>query len=178
MTVSAETASLVPAGTWQADPVHSQVDFAVRHLGISTVRGTFAGFSATLVGGGTPALSGTIRLDSVSTGEVDRDAHLTSPDFFDTARYPEANFTATFVSPERVVGELTLKGVTSEIEFAAAFTTPGSDPYGNERIGIELTGSIDRTDYGVSFNAPLPGGGLLLGEDVKLLASLSFVKEA
>jgi len=178
MTVIAETAELVPAGTWQADPVHSQVDFAVKHLGISTVRGTFADFSATLVGGEAPRLSGSIRLDSVSTGEADRDAHLTSPDFFDTARYPEARFTATFVSPERVVGELTLRGVTKEIEFEASFTSPGGDPYGNERIGIELTGVIDRTDYGVSFNAPLPTGGLLLGEDVKLLVSLSFVKEA
>jgi len=169
---------VVPTGTWQVDPTHSQVDFAVKHLGISTVRGTFSDFSATLEGGEQPSLRGTIVLASVSTKDETRDAHLSSPDFFDTARHPEATFEATFVSPETVIGDFTLKGVTKPIELKASFTEAGIDPYGNERIGIDLEGAIDRTEYGVSFNMPLPTGGLALGEKVTLSASLSFVKGA
>jgi polyisoprenoid-binding protein YceI len=178
MTVIATPRQIVPAGTWNLDPTHSQVDFSVKHLGISTVRGVFSDVSATLVGGESPTLTGSIRLDSVSTRDETRDAHLSSPDFFDTARFPEASFEATFVSPEKVVGNFTLKGVTKEIELTASFTDAGGDPYGNERIGVELEGEINRSDYGVSFNAPLPTGGMMLGENVKLYASLSFVKEA
>jgi len=177
-TIAAQPTQTIPAGTWTADPTHSQVDFAVKHLGISTVRGTFADVFATLVGGDRPQLTGTIRLASVSTKDETRDAHLGSPDFFDTERHPEAIFAATFVSPQKVVGDFTLKGVTREIELAASLTGPSPDPYGNERIGLELEGEINRNDYGVSFNMPLPTGGLALGENVKLLASLSFVKEA
>lgn len=169
---------VVPVGTWNVDPTHSQIDFTVRHLGISNIRGTFSNVSATLVGGDTTTLTGSIDLSSVSTKDEGRDAHLGSPDFFDIDRYPEATFEATFVTPEKVVGNFTLKGVTDEVEFAATFTEAGVDAYGNERIGIELEGEIDRTDYGVNFNMPLPTGGLALGEKVKLSASLSFVKEA
>ena len=169
---------IVPVGTWSVDPTHSQIDFTVRHLGISNVRGTFSDVSATLVGGDTTTLTGSIELASVSTKDEGRDAHLASPDFFDTDRYPKATFEATFVTPEQVVGNFTLKGVTNEIEFAASFTEARVDAYGNKRVGIELEGEIDRTDYGVSFNMPLPTGGLALGEKVKLFASLSFVQEA
>ena len=170
--------SVVPEGTWNVDPTHSQVDFAVRHLAISTIRGTFSDVAATLLGGDTPTLNGTIELGSVSTKDEGRDAHLLSPDFFDADRYPEATFDATFVTPEKVVGNFTLKGITNEIELAASYTGPAIDPYGNDRVGIELEGEIDRSDYGITFNMPLPTGGLALGEKVKLSASLSFVKEA
>ena len=168
----------VAAGTWNLDATHSQVDFAVKHLAISTIRGSFSDVSATLLGGDTPKLTGTIKLASVSTKDEGRDTHLLSPDFFDADRYPEATFEATFVSPEKVVGNFTLKGVTNEIVLDAEFTGPATDPYGNTRVGIDLAGEIDRTAYGVSFNMPLPTGGLALGEKVKLSASLSFVKEA
>jgi polyisoprenoid-binding protein YceI len=169
---------IVPTGTWNVDPTHSQVDFAIRHLAISTVRGTFSDVSATLLGGDAPALTGSIRLASVSTKDEGRDAHLLSPELFDADRHPDATFGATFITPEKVVGDFTLKGVTNEIELSASFTGPAIDPNGNERIGIELEGEIDRTDYGVSFNMPLPAGGFALGEKVKLFASLSFVKDA
>ena len=169
---------IVPTGTWTLDPTHSQIDFGVRHLGISTIRGTFSGVSATLLGGDKPTLTGSIELASVSTKDEGRDAHLLSPDFFDTERYPEATFEATFITPEKVVGNFTLKGVTNEVEFSASYSEAGIDPYGNDRVGIELEGEIDRTDYGVNFNMPLPTGGLALGEKVKLAASLSFVKAA
>ncbi len=178
MSITVTPEQVVPTGTWTGDATHSSVEFAVKHLGISMVRGTFSDFDATLTGGDTPTLSGTIRLASVSTKDEQRDAHLLSPDFFDADRYPEAAFEGTLVSPEVAVGSFTLKGVTKEIELSASLSGPGRDPYGNERIGVDLEGEIDRNDYGVSFNAPLPGGGMLLGEKVKILASLSFVKEA
>ena len=178
MTAIATPEQTIPTGTWNADPTHSQVDFAVKHLGVSTVRGTFSDVTSTLVGGEHPTLTGSIRLASVSTKDADRDAHLSSPDFFDTARFPEATFEATFVSAHRVVGDFTLKGVTREIELSASLTEAMTDPHGNERVGLELEGEINRSDYGVSFNMPLPTGGLALGEKVKLFASLSFVKEA
>lgn len=168
----------IASGTYGIDPVHSQLGFAVRHLGISTIRGTFSGVSATLLGGDTPTLTGSIELASVSTKDEGRDAHLLSPDFFDTERYPEATFEATFITPEKLVGDFTLKGITNEVEFSASYTEAGVDPYGNDRVGIELEGVIDRSDYGVTFNMPLPTGGFALGEKVKLFASLSFVKEA
>jgi polyisoprenoid-binding protein YceI len=178
VTTIATPAGVIPTGTWKLDPTHSQVDFSVKHLGISTVRGTFSDVAATLSGGESPALTGSIRLASVSTRDPDRDAHLSSPDFFDTERYPEATFEATFISPERLVGDFTLKGVTQEIEFSSSLIGPTPDPSGGERLGIELEGAIDRTDYGVTFNMPLPTGGLALGNEVKLFASLSFVREA
>ena len=178
MTTLETRETIIPTGTWKLDPTHSQVDFSVKHLGISTVRGTFSDVSATLTGGEEPTLSGSIRLASVSTKDADRDAHLSSPDFFDTERYPEATFEATFISPERLIGNFTLKGVTKEIEFVSSLIGPAPDPSGGERLGIDLEGEIDRTDYGVSFNMPLPTGGLALGTDVKLSASLSFVKVA
>jgi polyisoprenoid-binding protein YceI len=178
MSITLATGQVVPTGTWAVDPTHSQVDFVVKHLGISTIRGTFSDFSATLTGGETPTLTGSIRLASVSTRDENRDAHLLSPDFFDADRYPEARFEATFISPKKVVGDFTLRGVTREIELTASFTEASDDPSGNERVGIELEGEINRNDYGVSFNMPLPTGGPALGEKVKLLASLSFVKEA
>lgn len=173
-----QTAAIVPSGIWNVDAAHSQVDFAIRHLAISTIRGTFSEVSAKLLGGEKPTLTGSIRLASVETKDEARDQHLLAPDFFDADRYPEAAFTATFISPEKVVGDFTLKGITRKIELAATFTGPATDPYGHERVGIDLEGELDRTDYGITFNMPLPTGGLALGEKVKLSASLSFVKEA
>ena len=170
--------SAVPSGTWQVDAAHSQVDFAIKHLAISTIRGTFADVSATLLGGETPTLTGSIRLASVATKDEARDQHLLTPDFFDADRYPEATFTATFISSGKVVGDFTLKGITRAIELKATFTGPATDPYGHQRVGIDLEGELNRTDYGITFNMPLPTGGLALGEKVKLSASLSFVKEA
>jgi len=167
---------VVPTGTWHADPHHSRIDFAVKHMMISTIRGTFPDVVATLEGGVSPRLAGSVQIGTVTTGDENRDAHLVAPDFFDAARHPQATFSATLVEPARVVGDLTIKGVTRELELEATFSGPDTDPWGNERIGLELAGEIDRHDYGVSWNAPLPGGGVLVDDTVKLLASFSFVK--
>ena len=168
----------IPVGTWAADPSHSSIEFAVRHMAITTVKGAFREFEAVLEGGESPALSGAVRTASVDTRDSDRDAHLRAPDFFDSDRHPEATLAATSIEDGQIVAELTLRGVTDEVVFAAAFTGPAVDPWGNERIGLELDGAIDRTRFGLDWNAPLPGGGLLLPDTVELHASFSLVKRA
>ena len=100
------------------------------------------------------------------------------PDFFDAERYPEITFASTRFEPGKVVGDLTIGGVTREVELAATVTGAGTDPWGNERLGLELEGEIDRHEFGVSWNTPLPTGGLLLGDTVRLTAGFSAVKEA
>lgn len=178
MSTTVEITRAIPTGTYAADPTHSTVEFAVRHMMISTVRGRFTDFEATLEGGDEPRVTGIIKTDSAVTFDETRDGHLKSPDFFDVERYPEARFEGTLVAPDRVEGELTLKGITRPVTLNATVNGPDSDPWGNERVGLELEGEINRVEHGVSFNAPLPGGGLLVDENVKLIASLSFVKQS
>ena len=179
MTVVESTiAEQVPVGTWKIDPTHSGVEFRIKHTGVATVRGRFGGIDGTLVGGDAPSLAGTIQVATVDTADEQRDAHLASPDFFDVERYPVATFEAARFEPGVVVGTLTLKGVSREIELDASFGGAGVDPYGNERIGLDLEGELDRTDFGLTWNAPLPGGGFLLSDRVRLQASFSLVKEA
>jgi polyisoprenoid-binding protein YceI len=176
MTVVETIAQLVPTGTWKIDPAHSSVEFGVKHTGVATVRGRFGDVEGTLVGGASPNLSGTINVASVDTGDENRDAHLLSPDFFDAERYPDASFEATRFEPGLVIGTLTIKGVTREVELDARFGGSAVDAFGNERVGLDLEGEIDRGDFGLTWNAPLPGGGLLVSDTVKLQASFSLVK--
>jgi polyisoprenoid-binding protein YceI len=168
----------IPAGTWKVDPSHSRVEFSIRHMGIASIRGSFADFDAVIAGGEQPHVSGAIRVGSVDTRDEARDGHLQSPDFFDAERYPEIAFTSTRFEDGKVVGDLTIRGVTREVELDARVTGAGTDPWGNERLGLELEGEIDRHDFGVSWNTPIPTGGLLLGDTVTLSAGFSAVKEA
>lgn len=176
-TVEAQTTT-IPAGTYAADPSHSSAEFAVSHMNISTVHGHFLKFEASLTGGDRPRVSGTIEMDSATTLDETRDGHLKTPDFFDTERFPTATFSGTLVSADRLDGELTLKGVTKPIEMTVAIAGPATDPWGNERVGLDLEGTVNRNDFGVSWNIDLPTGGKLLDDDVTLIASLSFVKQA
>jgi polyisoprenoid-binding protein YceI len=169
---------LAPTGTWKVDPVHSTLEFAIRHMGLATIKGRFGDFDATLEGGEEPRLIGSIRTTSIETHDAERDTHLRSPEFFDVERYPEARLESARFEPGRIVIELTLKGVTRKVEFDAKAVGPAADPFGNQRIGLELEGAIDRTEFGVNWNAPLPDGGQLLDDTVKLSASLSLIKEA
>jgi polyisoprenoid-binding protein YceI len=179
---TAKSTVIVPTGTWTIDPAHSTVEFAVRYLGVATVKGRATKVEGTITGGSTPTISGTVPVASLTTFDETRDGHLLSPDFFDAERHPELRFVSTAVAgtPEdlTVDGELTIKGVTKPVRLTGAFTGPATDPWGNERIGIDLAGSIDRNEFGVSWNAPLPGGGFLLRDDVALSASFSAVKAA
>jgi polyisoprenoid-binding protein YceI len=175
-------ATVIPAGTWAIDPSHSTVEFQIKHLGLATVKGRAPVVSGEITGGEAPAISGTVDVTSLTTFDEQRDGHLQSPDFFDAARYPELRFESTAVrarGDELVVeGELTIRGVTKPVTLTGAVVGTGSDPWGNERVGIDLETSIDRTEWGLAWNAPLPDGGFLLPNEVKLTASFSAVKAA
>jgi polyisoprenoid-binding protein YceI len=181
MAVLDTTVKALPDGSFTVDPAHSSVAFEVKHLGIATVRGRFTVISGSLTGGDSPALEGVVGIASATTFEEQRDGHLASPDFFDAERYPEASFRSSSFEllgdgTVRVIGDLTLKGVTKQIELTGSVAGPASDPWGNERIALELTGVIDRNGFGVKWNAPVPGGGFLLPDDVRIVIDVSAVK--
>ncbi|MEA2290834.1 MAG: hypothetical protein QOD55_2831, partial [Solirubrobacteraceae bacterium] len=124
---------------------------------------------------------GSVKVASIDTGNEDRDNHLRSPDFFDAERYPEARFESTRLDPLggadwRVTGKLTLKDVTREVTFEATVQGAGEDPWGNERVGVAVRGSINRTEFGLTWQQALAKGGLLVGEDVKVLVDVSAVR--
>jgi polyisoprenoid-binding protein YceI len=181
-TLESTAAGTLPAGTWQLDPVHSQVGFAVKYM-VGTFRGSFSPVQATLAVAedGSAALSGSARAESVKVQEPNLVAHLLSPDFFDAERAPELGFRSTDVRVSgdavTVDGELTIKGVTRPVTLEGAATEPITDPYGRERIGLTLAGAIDRTDFGISWNNPLPSGKSALANEVSLDAELYLVKE-
>jgi polyisoprenoid-binding protein YceI len=174
----------IPAGTYNVDPTHSNVGFEVKHMGIATVRGSFKQFQGTVdASGETVHLKGAVQVPSIDTGEPNRDAHLQAPDMFDAEQHPEISFhsTASSVGADgaiRLTGEITIKGVTKPIELTGEVAEGGEDPWGNQRIGFEVAGKIDRRDFDVSFNQVLPNGNLLVANDVKLVVSVSAVKAA
>jgi polyisoprenoid-binding protein YceI len=183
MSILAESSvTVIPAGTWSIDPSWSALEFEVRKLGLVTVKGRVPGFTGAITGGETPSVVGTVDATSITTFEADRDAHLQSPDFFDTQRYPELRFVSTSVeaSDDEIVvhGDLTIKDVTNPVELRGTLSGPENDPWGNERIGLELSTTIDRTAFGLEWNAPLPGGGFLLPADVALKAYFAATRTA
>jgi polyisoprenoid-binding protein YceI len=179
MSVAEDTKQLAPAGTWNADPVHSNVSFEVEYAGVNSFRGAFNDFSATLQGS---TLEGSAKVASVDVKDEQLNGHLQTPDFFDAERHPEITFKATELKrtgDDRVEGsgEVTIKGVTQPITLTGKVASaPATDPFGRERLGLKLEAEIDRTQYGVSWNAPNQSGGDYLGNDVKLIAELAFVK--
>jgi polyisoprenoid-binding protein YceI len=183
MSIIAETpATQIPAGTWSIDPVWSSLEFEVRKIGLIPIKGRVPGFTGAIEGGDTPAIEGSVDATSITTFDETRDGHLQSPDFFDTARYPELRFVSTevaFDDDELVVrGDLTIKATTKPVELRGTYLGAGSDPWGNDRIGVELEGHVDRTEFGLNWNAPLPAGGFLLPNDVTLRATFAAVKAA
>ena len=182
MAVLDTTVKALPDGSFTLDPAHSSVAFEVKHLGIATVRGRFTVISGSLAGGDSPVLEGVVDMASATTFDEQRDGHLVSPDFFDAQQFPQATFRSTSFDllddgTVRVVGDLTLKGVTKQLELSGTVAGPATDPWGSERIGLELTGVVDRNDFGIKWNAPLPGGGFLLPDDVRIAIDVSAVKE-
>ena len=179
--MSAVIERIAPAGTWNADPVHSTVGFEVGYSGVSTFRGSFRDFDATLDGSG---LSGSAKVASVDVKDEQLNGHLQSPDFFDAQRFPEISFKATELSrsgDDRVSakGELTIKGVTHPITLEGTVSPASTtDPFGREKIGLTLRSEIDRTEYGINWNAPNQSGGDYLANDVKLVADLVLLKAA
>lgn len=180
------TATIAPTGTWNVDPTHSKVGFSVKHLGIATVRGEFTEFEGALEVGEDLSSSrayGTVKTASVDTNESGRDDHLRSPDFFNAEENPEITFQSTSIEALddeelRITGELTINGVTKEEVFHAELQGTETDPWGNDRVGLEVNGQISRGDYGITFNQVLGSGNSLVSDKVKIVVDLSAVKAA
>jgi polyisoprenoid-binding protein YceI len=174
----------VPTGTWTVDPAHSNVEFAVKHMGIATVRGNFGKFEGKLViGDGEAHASGTVDVASVNTNEEQRDAHLRSPDFFDAETHEKITFESTSIEHVddetfKVHGNLTIHGVTNPITLHAEVQGSDVDPWGNTRVGLEVTGQLSRGDYEMKFNQALGSGNLMVADKVKLSLDISAVKSA
>jgi len=183
---SASTQTLIPTGTWKVDPAHSTICFGVKHMGIANVRGEFTEFEGTLEVSedlSTSKAYGTVKAQSVNTSELQRDEHLRSPDFFDVAQYPELRFESTRIEELdedefRITGQLTIHGVTNEIVLHAEVQGTDVDPWGNQRVGLEVTGQLSRGDYEMKFNQALGSGNMLVGDKVKLAIDISAVKQA
>lgn len=167
----------IPAGTWIIDPAHSSVGFSVRHLMVSKVRGTFGKFAGTAVVGedlSSFSLEATVDASSINTGDEQRDAHLRSSDFFDVEKFPNLSFKATSVEPTddplvvNLSGELTIHGVTKPVTFRVEIGGVAKDPYGNVKGAAEASAVIRRSDFGLTWNAALEAGGVLVGDDVTI----------
>lgn len=171
---------------WAVDATHTEVHFKIKHLVISTVTGSFKTFSGTATFGddnfSNAAVSFTIDPASIDTNQSQRDGHLVSPDFFDVAQFPEIVFHSTGMTKVKgdhykLLGNLTMKGVTRPIELDAEYGGSAKDGYGNTKMGFEVTGTIHRKDFGLNWNMALEAGGVTLGEDVKLIANVQLVKQ-
>jgi polyisoprenoid-binding protein YceI len=170
----------LPAATWALDNTHSTVGFALKYM-VSTYRAGFDRFDVTLdTTGDQPVLKGSVAPDSIDVKDENFHAHLQSPDFFDTERHPAITFESTawrLEGDELVVdGNLTIKGDSRAVEARGEFTPPHEDPFGGTRLGITLEAVVDRTHFGITWNNPLPKGGLALANEVKLHVDLQLVK--
>lgn len=172
---------------WIIEPTHSLVEFSVRHMMITNVKGRFSEVEGALVGDvndmANASIDVTIDVASVDTRVKDRDDHLRSADFFDVEKFPKMTFKSTEITPVgddeyKIKGDLTIKDVTLPIELDATFEGAGKDPWGNERVGFSAKGKLNRKDYGLTWNAALETGGVLVGEDVKISIEVELVKQA
>lgn len=170
------TQQALPTGTWSADIIHSTVGFAVPYLA-GTFQGTFSDFQAQLSDG---VLRGQAEVASVQVKDPNLEAHLQSPDFFDAERFPELSFEADQISRAgdelTIRGELTLKGHTEPVEIRGHINDPAPDPYGGERLGLQLEAKVDRTKFGLNWNNPLPSGDPALANEVTIIVDLQLVK--
>jgi polyisoprenoid-binding protein YceI len=172
--------------TWKIDPAHSVAEFKVKHMMISNVKGHFTGVSGTLYldenNVAESRVEASIDAGSIATGDAQRDGHLKSADFFDVEQYPTLSFRSTGVVPDgkgelKAIGELTIHGVTRDVTFAVEGPTPPArDPWGNTRVGVAATTKISRKDFGLTWNAALETGGILVGDEVTITLELQFIK--
>jgi polyisoprenoid-binding protein YceI len=184
MSTKTEVPGLV-AGTWTIDPVHSEVGFTVRHLMISKVRGNFTKFSGVITVAENPlesTVETTIDATSIVTGDESRDGHLRSADFLEIEKYPNLEFHSTSVTPKGsdfvVVGDLALHGVTKSVELSLEFNGVNGDPWGGTRAGFTASTEISRKDFGIEFNMPLDGGGVMVGDKVQISLEIEAVLKA
>lgn len=174
-------------GVWKIDPSHTTVQFAVKHMAFTTVRGRFNAVQGTITLRGGDLASATVEAEidaaSVETGDAQRDQHLRSADFFDVERFPKLTFRSTQIRPLgdgrfAVVGALTIRDVTREISLEASFDGAGKDPWGNLRAGFSATTAISRKDFGLTWNQVLETGGVLVSDEVKITLELEAIKQA
>jgi polyisoprenoid-binding protein YceI len=171
------------AATWNIDPVHSEVGFSVRHMMVSKVRGRFTKFSGQLVTADNPlqsSVTAEIDLTSINTGQEQRDQHIQSADFFEVETYPTMTYKSTGIRVEDgeyiLDGDLTLKGVTKNVPLRLELQGFGEDAYGGYRAGFTATGELSRSDFNVSFNAPMQNGGVVVGDKIQLHLEIEAVK--
>jgi polyisoprenoid-binding protein YceI len=175
------------ASTWEIDPAHTRANFAVRHLVISTVRGTMGQVTGTAVLDESDvtksSVTATIDAKGIDTREAKRDEHLRGPDFLDVAKYPTITFTSKTVEPAgagkyKVTGDLTLHGVTKEVTLdVTGSPTPMKDPFGNTKLGGVATTKLNRQDFGIAWSKALDGGGLVVGDEVEVTIDVELVKK-
>ncbi len=164
------------AGTWTIDPTHSEIGFSVRHLMVSKVKGRFGTFSGTFVTGANPldsSVEATADLSSIDTANADRDAHIRSADFFDVEQHPELHYKSTGIRQDGhdfiVDGDLTIRDITKPVSLHLEVNGfQATTPFGDSRVGFTATTEINRDDFGVTFNAPLEGGGVMLGQKIQI----------
>ncbi len=166
---------------WNIDTTHSEINFKVKHMMISTVTGDFEKFNGTVettdenFNNGNFSFSAEV--DSINTNNKDRDNHLKSDDFFGAKEFPKLTFTSKSFDGEKMVGDLTIKGVTKEIILDAEYNGTAVDPYGQTKAGFEFEGQISRKDFGLTWNAVTEAGSVVVSDKVKLVASLQFIKQ-
>lgn len=173
----------IPVGTWAVDPVHSSINFAVTHNGVSTFRSRFEGYEAKLAGGEQPKLEGTVEVASVAIEEEMLKGHLLSPEFFDAERYPQLRFSSTELSvgedgTVRLLGELEIRGEKREVEASGKFAQLGASIDDKPRLGLSVETTVDRRNFGLDWQAELPSGGEILDYAVTINVELEFVAEA
>ena len=181
--MATRTTTLVPAGTWEVDPAHSSVEFSVKHMGIANVRGRFTEFEGAVEIGDTVSSStarGSVKVASIDTNDEQRDGHLRSPDFFDVDAFPQLTFESTRVEPidedsTRVFGNLTMHGITREVKLDVMLQGTDTDPWGNDRAGVEVQGTLNRKDFDMQLNQALGSGNALVGDKVRIALDISAI---
>lgn len=176
------------ATKWVIDPMHSEVQFKVKHLVISTVSGFFKSFEGTMETENDDFedanISFSLNIDSIDTGQSQRDGHLKSADFFDAEKYPQITFKSTSFKKTgeedeyALIGDLTIKGITKSIKLNAEYGGSANDFYGNTKAGFEVTGKINRKEFGLTYDGVTEAGSIVVGEDIKLLINIQFAKQA
>ncbi|MCC8407464.1 YceI family protein [Mucilaginibacter sp. UR6-1] len=171
---------------WTLDPTHSEVQFKVKHLVISTVTGSFKNFEGTLTTEGDDIANGTVEfsldVNSIDTNQEQRDGHLKGADFFDAEQYPKITFKSTSLTAKGddeyvAEGDLTVKGITKPVTLNVEFGGSADDFYGNTKAGFEVTGKINRKEFGLTWDGVTEAGSIVVGEDIKLIANVQFAKQ-
>ncbi|HET7121838.1 MAG TPA: YceI family protein [Solirubrobacterales bacterium] len=182
MSTQTITQQQIPAGTWVVDPVHSSINFAITHNAVTAFRSGFERYEARLSGGEQPRLEGTVEVESIAIDEEMLKGHLLSPEFFDAQRFPRLRFASSELSVDedgtlRVVGDLEIRGETRRVAADGRFAHLGEDASGKPRVGLSISATVDRRDFGLDWQAQLPSGGEVLDYAVTINVELELVAE-